>query len=57
MNETPKKYYYCRESKTCPCGAKFSERLKGGNPYKYCPVCRQKKWNELLKISKGMTNK
>lgn len=55
MNEIPKSSRFFREFKKCPCGAEFVERAKGGNPYKYCPACRWEKWNELLKISKGIT--
>lgn len=48
---TKKKYTGVRKCREC--GENFYLKAEKGNPYKYCPDCRQKKYNELIKIVKG----
>jgi RNA polymerase subunit RPABC4/transcription elongation factor Spt4 len=44
---------YRTEYKKCKqCGSSFAEKSENGNPYKYCPFCRQNKWNALLRLIK-----
>jgi hypothetical protein len=51
-----KKAYY--EVKKCKnCQHLFSEKSVQGNPYQYCPPCRERKIDEFKKLAKEMKNK
>ena len=41
------------KSKKCKlCNSMFAEESVFGNPYKYCPVCRDKEWAKVQKMAK-----
>ena len=44
---------YHKETKSCLiCGKNFSQASEFGNPYKWCPQCREKKYSEFEEQNK-----
>lgn len=49
-----KKEYPYKEAKTCKaCGIDFVAASAFGNPYKWCPDCREKKFRSVERYAKN----